>query len=65
MVVAIHIPIVMVFYDFVMGMKFFETDKLLHASWSVAIIALILGVTIPMWLAKKFGKKPIIKYFCN
>lgn len=65
MVVAIHIPIIMVLYDLIMGMKFFEDDKLLHSSWSVAMISLIAGVTIPLLIAKKFGKEPIIKYFCN
>ena len=64
-VVAIHIPIIMFLYDLIMGMKFFENDKLLHENWSVTIIALIFGVTIPLLIAKKFGRKPIIKYFCN
>lgn len=65
LVVAIHIPIIMVFYDFIMGMNLFENDKLLHSSWTIAVICLILGVTIPLLIAKKIGKKPIIKYFCN
>lgn len=65
LVVAIHIPIIIFLYDLIMGMKFFENDKLLHSSWSVAIISLIAGVTIPLLIAKKFGKKSIIKYFCN
>lgn len=65
LVVAIHIPIILIFYDIIMGMKLFENDKLLHSSWIVAIIFLIIGVTIPLLIAKKFGNKPVIKYFCT
>lgn len=65
LVVALHIPIIIILYDLIAALTSYDTQALLQSNRLIVIISTLSGVLIPLWLAKKFGKEPIIKYFCN
>ena len=64
-IVAVHLPVVMVVYDVVAALTPYKTQKLLQSDWLVVIFTAGAAIIIPLIIAKKFGKKPIVNYFCN
>ena len=64
-IVAVHIPVVMVVYDVIAAFTPYNTQRLMQSQWLVVIFTASAAVAVPLIIAKKFGKKPVIKYFCN
>ncbi len=64
-VVAVHIPVVMIIYDFIAAFTPYKTQALLQSNFLVAFFTAGIAIAIPLLAAKYLGRKPIIKYFCQ
>ena len=64
-ILIFHIPIIAVAYNFTVAIDSKNAElglRLLPSEFEFFII--ICGVIIPVLIAKKFGDKPVITYFC-
>lgn len=63
MILVLHSIIANTFYEFVDTATNFPPEEFFKEP-IIICAATLLGVLIPLWIAKKFGKLPVLKYFC-
>ena len=63
MILVLHPIIANVFYEVFAQATDIPPEKFFTDS-AVICASTVLGVLIPLWIAKRFGKLPVLKYFC-
>lgn len=63
-VMTMHLLIAFITYDFVASATGLEV-KIVRSLPEVIFAIILLGLLIPLLIAKKFGKLPVLKYFCS
>ncbi len=64
MILVLHPIIANVFYEVLAHTTDIPPEEFFTNS-AVICAATLLGVLIPLWIAKRFGKLPVLKYFCT
>ena len=62
-ILVLHLPVAFVIYDIVATVTGM-TVKVVRGEPAVMIGVMIAGVILPVVIAKLFGNKPVVKYFC-
>lgn len=63
-VMTAHLVIVFAVYDLITNVTYLPV-KLIRPLPEVIFAITLLGFLIPLFIAKKFGKLPVLKYFCS
>ena len=63
MILLLHLTITNIIYEIIIGVLNFPPEKILTDP-AVIFCATVTGTLIPLFIAKKFGKLPVVKYFC-
>ena len=63
MILVLHLISANIFYKIIVGALNFPVEKIFTEP-AVVFGAVLSGVLIPLFLAKKFGRLPVLKYFC-
>ena len=62
MVLVMHTILLNIFYDILVDVFKFPAEKI-YTDYVVIFSATLIGVVIPLLIAKKFGRLPVLKYF--
>ena len=62
MVLVMHTILLNIFYDVLIDIFKFPAEKI-YTDYVVIFAATLIGVVIPLLIAKKFGRLPVLKYF--
>lgn len=62
MVLVMHTILLNIFYDILVDVLKFPAEKI-YTDYVVIFAATLIGVVIPLLIAKKFGRLPVLKYF--
>ena len=63
MILVLHPITANIFYEIIVGGFKFPAEKIFTEP-AVIFGATVTGVLIPLFIAKKFGRLPVLKYFC-
>ena len=63
MILVLHLIIAKIFYDVIVRVANFPPEKL-STEPTIIFFTTILGTLIPLFVAKKFGRLPVLKIFC-
>ncbi len=63
MVLVMHTILLNIFYNVIIDIFNFPAEKI-YTDYVVIFAATMIGVIIPLLIAKKFGRLPVLKYFC-
>ena len=63
MILVLHPIIANIFYEIIAATTNFPPEEFFKEP-IIICAATLLGVLIPLWIAKRFGKLPVLKYFC-
>ncbi|MBQ6005183.1 MAG: acyltransferase family protein [Selenomonadaceae bacterium] len=64
MILVLHSIILNVAYEIIVDALNFPAEKI-FTDYAVIFCVTATGVLIPLWIAKRFGKLPVLKYFCS
>ena len=64
MISVLHPIIANIFYEILARSTDISPDNFL-LNPAISFTATVLGVLIPLFIAKKFGNLPVLKYFCS
>ncbi len=62
-VMTLHLPVAFVIYD-IASTKFNLPVETVRTLPEIIFLIILFGTLIPLWIAKRFGKLPVLKYFC-
>ena len=63
MILVLHSIILNVIYEIIVDTLNFPAEKI-FTDYAVIFFVTVIGVLIPLFVAKKFGKLHVLKYFC-
>jgi len=63
MILLLHPITANIFYEIIIDVLNFPKEKIFTEP-AVIFGATVTGVLIPLFIAKKFGRLPVLKYFC-
>ena len=63
MILVLHLIIANIFYEIIAATTNFPPEEFFKEP-IIICAATLLGVLIPLWIAERFGKLPVLKYFC-
>ena len=63
MVLVMHTILLNIFYNVIIDIFNFPAEKI-YTDYVVIFAATLIGVVVPLLIAKKFGRLPVLKYFC-
>ena len=63
MILVLHLIVINIFCEVTAAIIKNPTDELFTEP-IIICAATLLGVLIPLWIAERFGKLPVLKYFC-
>jgi len=63
MVLVMHTILLNIFYNVIIDIFNFPAEKI-YTDYVVIFATTMIGVIIPLLIAKKFGRLPVLKYFC-
>ena len=63
MILVLHPIVANVFYELIAATTNFPPEEFFREP-IIIFGATLLSVLIPLWIAERFGKLPVLKYFC-
>ena len=63
MILVLHLPIIELLFNILVRNNFATLAEIYHTP-NFILLSVLSGVLIPLFIAKKFGRLPVLKYFC-